>query len=501
MKRTKREALAYRDAFLTGRLGIRGKLLIQLALLVTFIISLVWFFQITLLFGFYQGFRASQVRTAGETILRNIDHDDLEELADQISADNELCMLLVDAEGTEIMSIDHVRFCLLHHMGHRELLRLMEKTPPDGSELVETINVEPFRNDRYHAEEFEGKVPGEERNTGLSMLYSRRVSFGDGASGTLFINAQITPTSTILAMLRRQFLYILILVIMATAAIGFMMASSVSVPIIETNRAAKALSRGEYRRPAHSGSYREIAELNDTLVKAADDLNKVENLQRELMANISHDLRTPLTMIQGYAESMRDLPDEMTPENMQIIIDETHRLSSLVNEVIEFSRLRTGSVQLTFTDFDLTELVRHICERVSAMTERDGYQVLCEAEEPCIVRGDSSRIEQVVYNLLGNALTYTGEDKKVVLKEENRETRVRISISDTGKGIDPAELPYIWDRYYRTRESHRRAVIGSGLGLNICRGILEKHQAPFGVESIAGVGTTFWFELEKSVSP
>ena len=89
----------------------------------------------------------------------------------------------------------------------------------------------------------------------------------------------------------------------------------------------------------------------------------------------------------------------------------------------------------------------------------------------------------------------------MVLKEENRGTRVRISISDTGKGIDPAELPYIWDRYYRTRESHRRAVIGSGLGLNICRGILEKHQAPFGVESIAGVGTTFWFELEKSVSP
>ena len=103
-----------------------------------------------------------------------------------------------------------------------------------------------------------------------------------------------------------------------------------------------------------------------------------------------------------------------------------------------------------------------------------------------------------MYNLLGNALTYTGEDRQVILKEEAGEKKVRISISDSGKGIDPVELPYIWDRYYRTSESHRRAVIGTGLGLNICRSILESHQVPYGVDSTPGVGTTFWFELEKA---
>ena len=115
-----------------------------------------------------------------------------------------------------------------------------------------------------------------------------------------------------------------------------------------------------------------------------------------------------------------------------------------------------------------------------------------------MVHGDSSRIEQVIYNLLGNALTYTGPDRRVVLREEEKGDRVRVSISDSGKGIDPRELPYIWDRYYRTQESHRRAVIGSGLGLNICRGILENHGAPYGVESTVGAGTTFWFELPKT---
>ena len=115
-----------------------------------------------------------------------------------------------------------------------------------------------------------------------------------------------------------------------------------------------------------------------------------------------------------------------------------------------------------------------------------------------MVTGDSGRISQVVYNLLGNALTYTGEDKTVRVKQETVGAGVQVTISDSGEGIAPEELPYIWDRYYRSRENHRRAVIGSGLGLNICRGILEKHEAPYGVKSEPGQGTTFWFRLPKA---
>ena len=307
MRRTERGALAYRDAFMNGRMGIKGKVLTYLTVLVGFIISLIWICQIALLYQFYQSFRNSQVQTAADTIIRNIDHEDLETLADQISAENEICMLLVDAEGTTILSIDHVRFCVLHHLKPRELNRLIEKAPPDGTASVEMMNVFPFRNENYHKDEFEGTVPEQERRSGRSMLYTRRVLFDDGTYGTLLINAQMTPTGTILNLLRRQMLYIVVMVLAATMIIGSFMAGSVSLPIIETNRAARALSRGEYVRPAHSGGYREIAELNDTLVRAADDLHRVESLERELIANISHDLRTPLTMIQGYAETMRDI--------------------------------------------------------------------------------------------------------------------------------------------------------------------------------------------------
>ena len=297
---------------------------------------------------------------------------------------------------------------------------------------------------------------------------------------------------------RTQFFLTVGAILLATVLVGFTMARSISEPIIETNKAARELSRSRYTRPSYSGGYREIAELNDTLVRAAEDLGRVEDLQRELIANISHDLRTPLTMIGGYAEAMRDIPEEMTAENMQIIIDETNRLTTMVNEVLDFSGLRTGSLELAKTDFNLTELIREICNRVSKMTAVDGYTVVFEETEDRTVTGDSGRISQVVYNLLGNALTYTGEDRTVRVKQESVGSFVQVTVSDSGEGIAPDELPYIWDRYYRSRENHRRAVIGSGLGLNICRGILEKHGAPYGVKSEPGQGTSFWFRLPKA---
>ena len=295
--------------------------------------------------------------------------------------------------------------------------------------------------------------------------------------------------------MRWQFAMIVAAILLATGMVGYTMSRSISEPIIETNEAARELSRARYQRPPHSGGYREIAQLNDTLVQTAEDLRKVEDLQRELIANISHDLRTPLTMIEGYAEAMRDIPDEITPENMQIIIDETERLSTMVNEVLDFSRLRTGSLELTMTRFNLTELIRKIVDRISHMTAVEGYTVTFEAGEDVFVTADSGRISQVIYNLAGNALTYTGADKTVRIRQEKKDGTVRITIADSGEGISPEELPFIWDRYYRSRENHKRAVIGSGLGLNICRGILENHHAPYGAETPPEGGTVFWFAL------
>ena len=259
------------------------------------------------------------------------------------------------------------------------------------------------------------------------------------------------------------------------------------------------LAEGNYDVRFGVGGYREIAELSDTLSVAAEELSKTGALQRELIANISHDLRTPLTMIGGYAEMMRDIPGENTPENMQIIIDETKRLTSLVNDLLDISKLQSGTQTLSLSDFNLTETIREVIGRFSKLTEQDGWTIDFTASEEVIVNADRTRILQVVYNFINNAITHSGGDKLVevrqIVSERDGKKVVRIEVTDHGEGIPEENLKYIWDRYYKVDKTHRRAVTGSGLGLSIVKSILEMHHARYGVESEVGKGSTFWFEL------
>ena len=147
--------------------------------------------------------------------------------------------------------------------------------------------------------------------------------------------------------------------------------------------------------------------------------------------------------------------------------------------------------------FDLTETVREVLQRYGKLTEKDEYIISFEADENVMVSADRTMILQVIYNLINNALNYTGEDKRVTIDQSVWDNKVRISVIDTGEGIPPEDIPYIWDRYYKVDKVHRRATVGSGLGLSIVKGILEAHEASYGAESEIGKGSTFYFELEK----
>ncbi|MCQ2457361.1 MAG: HAMP domain-containing histidine kinase [Clostridia bacterium] len=492
--RNKRK-LAYRDETILGRVGIRTKILTWLVVLVAFVISLVWLCQIVLTFDIYKNYKTERITAAANVIADNIDNPELAMLCDRLSGDEDICILLLDEHGGTRISADHVRYCLLHHMNGEQLESWAGKAKESGKPVIELVNVVPFINDQYSPDKFRGSVPQDRGDRGMSMLYVRKVTFG-GGEGTLLLNAQITPFGTTMRTMRRQFILISCAVMLITVVLGFFMSRSISEPIIETNEAARRLSAFRYTRPPHSGGYREIAELNDTLVRAAEDLSRVEDMQKELIANISHDLRTPLTMIGGYAEVMRDIPEENTPENMQVIIDETSRLTSLVNQVLDYSRIQSGAMRMQPEEMDITDEIGQIIQRIAKMTEKNGYIILFSPEEHFTVSADRDAFGQIVYNLVGNALTYTGDDRTVKVSQKKNGGRVRVSVSDSGQGIPPGELPMIWDRYYRTTDTHRRAVIGSGLGLNIVRSLLELHSAPYGVESSAQDGTTFWFEFD-----
>ena len=481
--------------------GIRSRVMLYLVGFVAFVLALLWLFQIVWLDEFYRWDKTRQIKNAASAVAQNVDSEQVDRLIDHFAARSDVCILLLDEMGRTVHSSEDTRDCLIHRMSSRDRAYWCAQAPEDGSLLTELFNVSVMDNMPFAPHQFRGNVPELRTNTHQSLLCVARVTMSDGTQGYLMLNTLITPLDTTVETLRIQLIAITVVVVMGAVLLAWLIARRVTRPIIQVNDAARQLARGRYEAPGDDRTYREIAELNATLTAAAQELSQVEHLQHELIANISHDLRTPLTMIGGYAEVMRDIPGEANPENMQIIIDETNRLTSLVSELLDFSKLQTGHVQMENAVFDLTGAVSEIVQRVSRMTESSGYILRFEPQEHVHVRADEKRIAQVVYNLLGNALTYTGADRTVDILQTVAADSVRIAIRDTGKGIPPEELPLIWNRYYRARESHKRAVIGSGLGLSIVQSILEKHGAKYGVDSTLGEGTTFWFELPVVPEP
>jgi len=311
----------------------------------------------------------------------------------------------------------------------------------------------------------------------------------------------LTPIQTMTTTLKYQFWFIGGAMILMAFVFAAIISKMITKPLVKMNDAAKKLAEGNYEADFSGKGYREINELAMTLNYASRELAKTDNLQKELISNISHDLRTPLTMIKGYSEVIRDIPGENTPENIQVIIDETTRLSELVNDMLDLSRIQSGTRKPEYETFSITDTVRDTLTRYEKLIMQDGYKIDFIADGDASVVADRGMILQVVYNLINNAINYTGEDKQVSVTQTITEATVKISVSDTGEGITEKDLSQIWDRYYRVDKMHKRATIGTGLGLSIVKEILEVHSAAFGVDSELGCGSTFWFELPLSEIP
>ena len=316
-----------------------------------------------------------------------------------------------------------------------------------------------------------------------------------GAEYIVIQTSYLAPVAATVKTLNAQFLWIGIILVVLALVLAFIMSKVITKPIIKMNEAAQKLANGNYDADFEGSGYREIEELSKSLNYASTELAKNDKFQKELISNVSHDLRTPLTMIKGYAEVMRDIPGENTPENVQVIIDETERLTELVNDVLDLSKIKAGTRKPDMEVFDLTETVAAVLTRYEKLTDQK-YVINFNADQNVCIKADRTMILQVMYNLINNALNYTGEDKTVTIVQTVAGGRVRISVTDTGEGIADEDIPYIWDRYYKVDKVHKRAVVGTGLGLSIVKGILESHRAIYGVESTLGVGSTFYFELD-----
>ncbi len=507
MKRTMRQGKNIETA--KSDITLRFYLLRFLVIFLAFVIFVTWLFQVGLLNILYEKVRKKDMEKAANEIIETIGTKQFTQTVYTLSMDNFLNIQIYLVDGEQAVEI-------------------ASESPDTEENAISLVSSKGLANLYNNARENDGfyhtqlTFGGQEVKRGLfqrlfpwayksesfvsrEMIHLAHIRLYNDVNGSeymLFLNASLEPMAPLVHTLQRQFVWIFAILVLFSIAFVIPMSRRIVRPLVHMNEAAKELARGKY--DADFGvdhGYRETRELAETLTFASQELSKTDRMQKELTANISHDLRTPLTMIRGYAEVMRDIPEENTPENLQILIDETERLTELVNDLMDLSKIQSGVRPPVMEFFDLTSVIREVLARYEAFTKTQGYRILLEADQNVPVFADRGMILQVIYNLINNAIHYTGEDLCVTVKQTVVGDKVRLSVQDTGEGIPEDQLNLIWDRYYKIDKTHRSARIGTGLGLSIVKGVLDIHSADYGVDSKLGEGSVFWFELPISAPP
>ena len=428
-------------------------------------IFLIWLFQTAFLDTFYQSIKTKNLNDVAVQLTASLDKkEDIQEKIDTLSSDNEVCIRVVqfvnlDSIPSEVQYVSQDRSaCAVARLSGEQVVDYWQRARANnGRYQVETIEVIPMGigNQTVYKE------------TGFhDIVLAKTVDH----NALILVSTRISPVNSTVETLNVQLLFIAGIIVIVACGLAVFMNLKVTRPLEEIN------------------------ELNETLNYALQQLKEVDQMRRDLISNVSHDLRTPLTMIEGYSEMMRDLPGENTPENAQVILDEAHRLSLLVNDLLDLSRFESHQVTLNKEIVQMNELLKSIVNRYQKYMDSEGFELNLTCDDVAVY-SDSQRLSQVLYNFINNAIQYSGNSRQIEIRCQKINESVRVEIQDFGEGIPSDQIPYIWDRYYKIDRTHVRAQKGSGIGLNICKEILELHQSKYGVISKLNEGTTFWFEL------
>ena len=449
------------------------KIFTYLAIFSLFILIFLFFFQVIFINTFYEWTKTKTIKNLSKDILVTENDTSLYDKLDRVSYEENVCIELSNSNGDNLYSSSGNNCRLRSKMIKRKFILSNKET--NTYNLVNNFTKE------------------------KSIMTATKIS----NNLYIFISTSLIPLDSTINIIEQQLIVVSIVVLLLSIVVAYFISKRLSDPIIKISKAANLIAKGKLKTNFETTSdIKELIDLTNALNDMKEELSKTEELQKDLMANVSHDLKTPLTMIKAYAELILDIninDKEKCISNLNIIIEEVNRLNDLVNDILALTKVENDLDKLDISNFNLIKLIEKIVKQHNIYVIKDGYSIefIHNNIKELMVDADKKKIEQVIYNLLNNALNYTGEDKKVIIKVVENIKDYTIMVIDSGKGIAKKETDHIFDRYYRSKKNHKRYVYGTGLGLSIVKNILLLHNFDYGVTSKKNKGTTFYFKIKK----
>lgn len=316
--------------------------------------------------------------------------------------------------------------------------------------------------------------------------------------GAVFLHIAFDDISMMTESVYRMVMITLFLVSLAATIMTFLMSNNIILPVKQMKEAAEAITKGDFSQEVHITSNDEIGQLAQSFNTMAKELQEVDTLQSDFIANISHDFRSPLTSIKGYVEAMLDgtIPEEMFTKYLSIVLDEANRLTKMTNNVLDLTKMENGQIELHLINFDINEMIVKLALSLEKRIEEKKIQINFQfIQEKLFVNADLDLIQRVIYNLLDNALKFTDEGDSITVETSIVGKKAYIVISDTGCGISEESLPHIFERFHKGDKSRGKNKLGTGLGLAIVKQIMLTHHEDITVRSQVGEGTKFAFTL------
>ena len=319
-------------------------------------------------------------------------------------------------------------------------------------------------------------------------------------TGYVFVHKKIGELEASLMAMYRQ----IVLAACISAALGiiltYLFSKSMLRPLSVVNTGAKQLAKGRFDIRLDVSSKDEIGQLADTFNSVASELRKYEATRESLVANVSHELRSPLTSMQGLLQGVIDgtIPREEAEHYLGVVLDETKRLGLLISDMLDLAKIESGQFPMQIEKVELSELLRRTLITFESKIEAKKLEVSVDLpDEKQYVYADENRLKQVLHNVIENAIKFVNEGGELKVSTSATEASIFVNINNSGEPIPREDLPYLFDRFYKIDKSHSRAKEGTGIGLSIVKNILKEHGQKIWVTSNAQDGTTFTFTLKK----